>query len=98
MGRPRHTLCAHFGVWGDYDVALYETKETKKLEKKTCRRWLKATKSVFEELSKNARIVDPHVFKRAMEPDFTYNINIKLGTGISRWNLADRCYQQGPVG
>ena len=72
-------------MWGgDYDTALYETKETEEFEGNNSRKWLKQVPVPLQELLGYARMVDPHVYKLAMEPDFAYNSNHKMSKPVEK--------------
>ncbi|KAI5798836.1 hypothetical protein EDC01DRAFT_727048 [Geopyxis carbonaria] len=78
-GKRANVDSAHLGIWGDYDIGLYRTKETENLWFKGGEQWEKAAQPALKEIAFFGKHLNPEAAAMVGKMDLTENVQRKLG-------------------
>ncbi|KAI5776188.1 hypothetical protein EDC01DRAFT_637005 [Geopyxis carbonaria] len=70
---------AHFGVWGDFDLGLFETRETEELADKGGNLWNATAQPALQEIAFYATHLNPEAAGNLRKMDITENVQRKHG-------------------
>jgi hypothetical protein len=73
-GKRADVDSAHLGIWGDYNIGLYETRETENLYENGGEQWFDLARPGLEEISNIGRHLNPEMYGMLGRMDLTQNI------------------------